>query len=74
MMLGSRATTVLGRPQIAGAKVTFEVEEKTKDKKVIAFKFRRRKNSRRTRGFRRSITILRVKGIDVGSDLTTDFA
>ena len=41
--------------------VTFNVEEITKDKKVIAFKMRRRKNSKRTKGFRRDVTILRVK-------------
>lgn len=43
--------------------VTVAVEEQTLDKKVIAFKMRRRKNSRRLRGFRRSVTILRVMDI-----------
>eukprot|EP01039_Chlorochromonas_danica_P010151 gene10151-11234_t len=73
LLLGSRNTTIIGRPSIAGARVTLEVEEVTKDKKVIAFKFRRRKSSRRLRGFRRQITILRVKEIDVGGSYKDDF-
>lgn len=39
------------------------VEEKTLDKKVVALKFRRRKNSKRLRGFRREVTVLRVVDI-----------
>jgi len=48
------------------------VEELTKDKKVTTLKFRRRKNSRRTRGFRRQLTILRVEDIVPPSDLKAD--
>lgn len=62
-LVGSRAGTVVGRPLIPGAKVRFEVEELTKDKKVIIFKMRRRKHSRRMRGFRADLTILRCKDI-----------
>lgn len=62
-LLGSRAGTVVGRPMIPGVKVQFEVEEITKDKKVVIFKMRRRKHSRRTRGFRADLTILRCKDI-----------
>jgi ribosomal protein L21 len=40
------------------------VEEKLKDKKVIIFKKRRRKNSQRTWGYRREICVLRVEGVD----------
>ena len=62
-MVGSRATTYVGHPYVAGAQVMAAVGEMTKDKKVLAFKMRRRKNSRRLRGFRRQVTILRVTGI-----------
>lgn len=55
------------------SQVSLEVEEVTKDKKVIAFKFRRRKSSRRLRGFRRQITVLRVKEIEVGGSYKDDF-
>jgi large subunit ribosomal protein L21 len=39
------------------------VEEVTRDKKVLALKFRRRKNSRRRKGHRRDLTVLRVVDI-----------
>ena len=45
------------------------VEEISKDKKVIAFKTRRRKHSRSLRGFRREITVLRVVDIIYGEKL-----
>ena len=63
LMIGTKETTFVGRPYITGAKVIATVEEKAKDKKVIAFKMRRRKNSRRTKGFRRQLTVLRVTEI-----------
>mmetsp|Transcript_16756 Transcript_16756/g.37675 ORF Transcript_16756/g.37675 Transcript_16756/m.37675 type:complete len:88 (+) Transcript_16756:944-1207(+) len=40
--------------------VVVRVEEITRDAKVIAFKRRRRKHSKRKKGFRREVTILRV--------------
>lgn len=45
-----------------------EVEEIAKDKKVIIFKMRRRKNSKRKNGFRRQVTVLRVKEILLNDD------
>lgn len=43
--------------------VVLSVEEITRDKKVLALKFRRRKNSRRRKGHRRDLTVLRVVDI-----------
>jgi large subunit ribosomal protein L21 len=56
-------------------KVIAQVEEITKDKKVYTFKMRRRKNSKRLRGFRRSIVIARINEINLGNALseTTNF-
>ena len=51
---------------IEGAKVTAEVVEHRKDKKVIAFKFRRRKGYHRTVGHRRKLTRLKIKSISGG--------
>jgi large subunit ribosomal protein L21 len=69
LLVGSRKATVVGRPLVEGAQVVASVEEITKDKKVISFKMRRRKNSRRTKGFRRQVTILRVTDIILGKQL-----
>jgi large subunit ribosomal protein L21 len=56
-------TPVLGIPTVAGASVAAEVLQHKRGPKVIAFKKRRRKNSRRKRGYRDEITVLRVTEI-----------
>jgi large subunit ribosomal protein L21 len=53
----------LGAPTIAGASVTAEVLEQGRGPKIIAFKKRRRKNSRRKRGHRQEFTLVRVTEI-----------
>lgn len=68
LLVGSRKSTVVGRPTVPNCKLLVSVEEKVKDKKVIIFKMRRRKNSRRTRGFRRQITVLRVDGVKIDDE------
>src|SRR5215216_6407639 len=56
-------TPVLGAPTVAGAAVAAEVLQHKRGPKVIAFKKRRRKNSRRKRGYRDEITVLRITEI-----------
>jgi large subunit ribosomal protein L21 len=56
-------TPVLGVPMVAGASVAAEVLDHKRGPKVIAFKKRRRKNSRRKRGYRDEITVLRITEI-----------
>ena len=55
-----------GSPLIEGATVTGEVIEQRKDKKVIAFKYRRRKGYHRTVGHRRKLTRIKITGISLG--------
>ena len=62
LMLGGE-TTQLGAPTITGASVAAEVIEQGRGAKVIAFKKRRRKNSRRKRGHRQEFTRLRITEI-----------
>ena len=54
---------LLGAPTGAGATVAAEVLQHKRGPKVIAFKKRRRKNSRRKRGYRDEITVLRITEI-----------
>jgi len=54
-----------GDPLISDAKVTAEVVEQRKDKKVVAFKFKRRKGYHRTVGHRRKLTRVKIKSITV---------
>jgi large subunit ribosomal protein L21 len=56
-------TPVLGMPTVKGASVAAEVLNHKRGPKVIAFKKRRRKNSRRKRGYRDEITVVRISEI-----------
>jgi large subunit ribosomal protein L21 len=56
-------TPVLGMPTVAGASVAAEVLDHKRGAKVIAFKKRRRKNSKRKRGYRDELTVLRITEI-----------
>ncbi len=63
LLVGEGDTVKVGTPILAGAKVTAELVEQTRGPKVIAFKKRRRKNSRRKRGHRQDLTKVRITGI-----------
>ncbi|MCS6890629.1 MAG: 50S ribosomal protein L21 [Rhodovarius sp.] len=56
----------IGAPTVPGASVTATVLEQRKGEKVIVFKKRRRKNSRRKRGHRQHETVLRINAIAAG--------
>lgn len=56
----------VGAPVVAGASVSAEVVEQTRGKKVIAFKKRRRQNSKRKRGHRQEFTVVRITDILLG--------
>jgi large subunit ribosomal protein L21 len=62
LMLGGSGDPKLG-DALKGAKVVAEVVEQNRAPKVIAFKKRRRKNSRRKRGHRQHQTVVRIKEI-----------
>ena len=56
-------TPQIGTPMVAGATVAGEVLQHTRGDKVIAFKKRRRKNSRRKRGYRHEFSVIRITEI-----------
>ena len=53
----------LGSPTVSGASVAVEIVEQSRGRKIIAFKKRRRKNSRRKRGHRQDLVKVRIKSI-----------
>jgi len=63
LMIGDGEASTVGTPTIIGAKVTAEVLEQKRGKKVIVFKKKRRQNYRRTRGHRQELTVLRITDI-----------
>ncbi len=56
-------TVTLGAPTVSGATVAAELLQHGRGPKIIAFKKRRRKNSRRKRGYREEFTLLRITEI-----------
>lgn len=60
LLTSSDGAVQVGTPLISGAKVTAKVVEQGREKKILVFKMKRRKNERRKRGHRQSVTTLRV--------------
>jgi large subunit ribosomal protein L21 len=68
LVAGTDDGTQIGAPTVAGASVTAEVVRHGKDKKVIIFKWKRRKNYRRKQGHRQKFTEVRIGEILVGQE------
>lgn len=63
LMVGEGENVKVGAPFVSGAKVTAELVDQARGPKVIAFKKRRRKNSRRKKGHRQHVSLVRITGI-----------
>jgi large subunit ribosomal protein L21 len=58
----------VGTPLVSGARVTGQVLQQGKAKKVLVFKKKRRKNYRRHQGHRQQFTAVRVTQIESGAE------
>ncbi len=63
LMLGSGSDSKIGTPTVAKATVEAEITSQGRAKKIIVFKFKRRKNYRRKQGHRQPFTQLRITKI-----------
>jgi large subunit ribosomal protein L21 len=68
LMFTNDGETQLGGPIVDGVTVAGEVVEQTRGPKVIAFKKRRRQNSKRKRGHRQDYTVVRITEILTGGE------
>ena len=66
LMVGEGADATIGTPTVEGATVAGEVVDQTRGPKLIAFKKRRRKNSRRKKGHRQHLTMVKITEILTG--------
>ncbi|WP_420407908.1 50S ribosomal protein L21 [Hoeflea sp.] len=66
LMVGEGAGATVGTPFVDGAMVVAEVVEQGRARKVIAFKKRRRQNSKRIRGHRQHQTVVKITDILTG--------
>lgn len=63
LMVGEDDDVQVGSPMLDGNQVTAEITEQLKDKKIIVFKKKRRKNYRRKNGHRQLVTRLKIMKI-----------
>jgi len=64
LLVGNEGSVKIGKPLVAGASVTGEVLGELKGDKVIAFRFKRRKNVRKKRGHRERYTQVKITSIN----------
>ena len=63
LFLNDDKTTEIGNPNIQGAKVEATILKNTKNRTILVFKKRRRKNSRKKYGHRQEISLIRITKI-----------
>jgi len=63
LLLSDGKSVEIGKPFVEGKKLLAEVVRHGKEKKIIVFKKKRRKNYRRKRGHRQPFTEVRIKDI-----------
>ena len=63
LFLNDDKTTEIGNPNIQGAKVEATILKNTRNKTILVFKKRRRKNSRKKYGHRQPISLIRITKI-----------
>jgi len=64
LLVSKDGAATVGAPTVAGAKVLGEIAEQTRSPKSIAFKKRRRQNSKRKRGHRQDLTLVKITAIE----------
>jgi len=64
LLVSSDNGLTVGKPYVEGAKVTGTVLEQGKDKKVIIFKYRAKKDIRRKNGHRQPFTKVKINSIE----------
>lgn len=65
LLIADKEQVILGRPFVEGASVSAEIVEQARHRKVLIYKFRRRKRYRRKAGHRQPYTALKITGIQV---------
>lgn len=63
LLLGKGSEAKIGAPHVSGAKVSATISAHGRGKKVIVYKFKRRKNYRRKQGHRQSYTQIKIEEI-----------
>ena len=71
LAVGDSSSSVIGSPLIKDASIEAKIIDQIRDKKIIIFKKRRRKNYRSTHGHRQYLTVLKIESISHGGKKTS---
>ena len=63
LMISTDESVAVGRPLVEGAKVSGEIVEHTRGKKLVVYKFKRRKDYRRRNGHRQDYTAVKISEV-----------
>lgn len=74
LMVAGEGEPTIGAPFIEGASVAGKIVEQKRGPKVIAFKKRRRQNSKRKRGHRQDLTLVRITELVTAETRATETA
>jgi large subunit ribosomal protein L21 len=66
LLTAAEGAVQVGAPFVSGSSVTARIVQQGKERKVIVFKKKRRKNYRRKRGHRQLFTAVQIKTINLG--------
>ena len=65
-LIKDKSSISIGKPYIEGAKIELEVVSHKRDRKIIVYKMRPKKKTRRKMGHRQELTRVMVKSISIG--------
>lgn len=65
LLVKTEDKTYIGQPLVQGASVQGVLESQDKDDKVLVFKYKKKKQYRRTRGHRQQHSVVRIEKINV---------
>ena len=66
LLTSEEGKIVIGAPYVKGVKVKAVVTEHGRDKKVLIYKYKRRKKYRKRQGHRAQFSMLKIEGISKG--------
>jgi len=66
LLLADGDNVTIGRPLVKGARVSAQITQQAKHRKVLIYKYKRRKGYRRKQGHRQPYTALKITAIEAG--------
>lgn len=67
LLVSDKGKVTIGTPTVPKAAVVGKVLRQDKEKKIVVFKFKRRKNYSRTQGHRQPVSVVKIEEIKIGA-------